>query len=533
MCRALWYILKLSVVVGLYLILTYSIFPAYYTSPLVHGSGPIPMNITPPATHLIFIVMDGMRADILFRYPMEDTPFLRLVKTLRQATTGFVLLEARQARLPSFRQPYFLLEPKLHEFPQVLCYILIMVPSETLDEVAQVVRGSNPTSASQLPLSRLGQPGRIPAFVLPSGSMAVRRRKGATSERLDSFTGHQCSTPIFHCRTTRIYLKPNCTEKNKGGPGTDLVLAYRNHSVGLYLQTLTQAIWIETDNKNTTDIGWQPYFVVSPTSHSEDHAVPTLDILLHQGAWGLSHTRAPTESRPGHVALFAGFYEDPSALATAIIIIITCDSMTSVFNTDASLPSTGSLSAKSWGGRLSAYATLNWAWKIALFLGKRWLGVRNTCPNQRSFWCWTHSSVEVLIAQPETHFLIASLRIHRHQSKRAMVLRQRLSNTWRRLSWKTNPVEFDTVFNHSGKAWAWGVSSVLNAVNLGNLPQVNANAPPRGISSMSADEWSVGRFLLVELELKITQWLTLQLTDQKFRDSNLTLISRLPLSRLG
>ncbi|OON16896.1 hypothetical protein X801_07277, partial [Opisthorchis viverrini] len=169
----------LSVVVGLYLILTYSIFPAYYTSPLVHGSGPIPMNITPPATHLIFIVMDGMRADILFRYPMEDTPFLR-------------------------------------------------------------------------------------------------------------------------------------------------------------------------------------------------------DILLHQGAWGLSHTRAPTESRPGHVALFAGFYEDPSALATG---------------------------------------------------------------------------------------------------------------------WKTNPVEFDTVFNHSGKAWAWGVSSVLNAVNLGNLPQVNANAPPRGISSMSADEWSVGRFL--------------------------------------
>ncbi|KAG5446663.1 hypothetical protein CSKR_112980 [Clonorchis sinensis] len=35
------------------------------------------------------------------------------------------------------------------------------------------VRGSNPTSASQLPLSRLGQPASIPALVLPSGGMAA------------------------------------------------------------------------------------------------------------------------------------------------------------------------------------------------------------------------------------------------------------------------------------------------------------------------------------------------------------------------
>ncbi|GAA55658.1 hypothetical protein CLF_108583 [Clonorchis sinensis] len=45
------------------------------------------------------------------------------------------------------------------------------------------VRGSNPTSASRLPLSRLGQPGSIPALVQPSGGMAVRHRKGATAER--------------------------------------------------------------------------------------------------------------------------------------------------------------------------------------------------------------------------------------------------------------------------------------------------------------------------------------------------------------
>ncbi|KAG5447170.1 hypothetical protein CSKR_106415, partial [Clonorchis sinensis] len=45
------------------------------------------------------------------------------------------------------------------------------------------VRGSNPTSASRLPLSRLGQPGSIPALELPSGGVAVRHGKGVTGER--------------------------------------------------------------------------------------------------------------------------------------------------------------------------------------------------------------------------------------------------------------------------------------------------------------------------------------------------------------
>ncbi|KER25120.1 hypothetical protein T265_07345 [Opisthorchis viverrini] len=47
----------------------------------------------------------------------------------------------------------------------------------------QKVRDLNPTSASLLPLSKLGQPGSIPALVQPSGGMAVRHRKGATAER--------------------------------------------------------------------------------------------------------------------------------------------------------------------------------------------------------------------------------------------------------------------------------------------------------------------------------------------------------------
>ncbi|KAG5448904.1 hypothetical protein CSKR_103473, partial [Clonorchis sinensis] len=46
------------------------------------------------------------------------------------------------------------------------------------------VRGSNPTSASRLPLSRLGQPDSIPALVPPSVDMAARHRKGVTAERI-------------------------------------------------------------------------------------------------------------------------------------------------------------------------------------------------------------------------------------------------------------------------------------------------------------------------------------------------------------
>ncbi|KAG5451091.1 hypothetical protein CSKR_106669 [Clonorchis sinensis] len=45
------------------------------------------------------------------------------------------------------------------------------------------VRGANPTSASRLPLSKLGQPGSIPALLLPSCGMAARHRKGVTAEQ--------------------------------------------------------------------------------------------------------------------------------------------------------------------------------------------------------------------------------------------------------------------------------------------------------------------------------------------------------------
>lgn len=79
---------------------------------------------------------------------------------------------------------------------------------------------------------------------------------------------------------------------------------------------------MQTHKLNTTPPANRVVLIVADGLRAESIYAPEYqnrsphitDIRFNWGSWGVSHTRVPTESRPGHVAIMAGIYEDPSAI---------------------------------------------------------------------------------------------------------------------------------------------------------------------------------------------------------------------------
>ena len=76
--------MKLKLYIGLsvivHLVLFFSVFDIYFTSPIIHGVQEFKQDVQPLASRLVLFVADGLRADKFFElneYNQSRAPFLR------------------------------------------------------------------------------------------------------------------------------------------------------------------------------------------------------------------------------------------------------------------------------------------------------------------------------------------------------------------------------------------------------------------------------------------------------------------------
>jgi GPI ethanolamine phosphate transferase 1 len=95
--------------------------------------------------------------------------------------------------------------------------------------------------------------------------------------------------------------------------------------VGEWSESFTQS-WPEMTYAAADGLRSDLLFNLKPfptISESPEVIAPYLrGVIEKRGAFGVSHTRVPTESRPGHVAIIGGMYEDVSAVTKVILPLI-------------------------------------------------------------------------------------------------------------------------------------------------------------------------------------------------------------------
>ncbi|KER29049.1 hypothetical protein T265_13456, partial [Opisthorchis viverrini] len=88
-----------------------------------------------------------------------------------------------------------------------------------------------------------------------------QKRLKKLRKRLAELDSEQEQLPADVLEEKERAHKPYCKEKSKGGRGRYLALDYHNHSEVSTPPDIHSSDWIETVNKNATDVGWQPYLL--------------------------------------------------------------------------------------------------------------------------------------------------------------------------------------------------------------------------------------------------------------------------------